>query len=147
MKPVGFVNNIVKQGNSLCVRIPNTIIKELDLKEGNEIVMLITAHKNLYKYNEKTIQQLLKLSKRVKKLNGYNETTKRIFITFLFQYLDETTSPDKKEENKRQIKFVKEKRRELGSKFINEFTRFAQIFNKEAFIMENNIPILKPEYR
>lgn len=149
MKKIEFVNKVVKQGNSLCVRIPNTIKKELDLSEGIEIIMSITKQdKELYKYNEKNIQYMLDMANKVKKLDKYKEMKKRFFIILNYKFLEETISDDSNEMKKRQIKFIKEKKKEFGSKLIEEFIKFSTIFNKEAFITEKGGMIVpKSKYR
>ena len=136
-----FVNKVVRQGNSLCVRIPNSICKELRLNEGKEVSIAIIPRESFYKYDEKTIQKLLDIAKKVKRLRKYKELKQRFFIILNFEFLKETTQ-------KKQIKFIKEKSREFGPKIINEFIDWAMTFNKEAFITEKDGAIfLKSKYR
>jgi antitoxin component of MazEF toxin-antitoxin module len=136
-----FVNNVVKQGNSLCVRIPSIISKELGLKEGKEISVTVIPRESFYKYDEKTIQKLLNIAKKIKKLRRYNELKQKFFIMLNFEFLKKTVS-------KKQINFIKEKKKEFGSKIIEEFIDWAMTFNKEAFITEKDgAMFLKSRYR
>ena len=71
IKKFDFVNKIVKQGNSLCVRIPHSIVKRGNLKEGMEANVIISSPEEMYKYNEKNIQTLLKIINNFVKKVGF----------------------------------------------------------------------------
>lgn len=115
-RQVEFVNKVVKQGNSLCVRIPSTIKKELKLGEGKEIIVTIMPQECLYKYDDEMIQYLLNIAKKVKKLKRYNELKQRFFIILNFEFLKETTTKNQKEQKRKQIKFIKEKKERIWVK-------------------------------
>ena len=145
---IDFTNRLVKQGNSLCIRIPNSLIKEGNLKEGQEVALSLRIDKDIYKYDEETLQYLLNIANKVKKINGYDDLKKRLFIMLNFEFLRQTSNKDSEIQEKKQIKFIKEKRKEFGDKIIEEFLDFSKLFNKEAFITDKNgITILKQEYR
>jgi len=145
---IDFVNKIVRQGNSLCIRIPNSIIKEGEFREGQEIAMSIFLEKNIYKYDEKTIKNLLKIANKIKELNKYNELQKRFFLSLIFTFLQETQAKNTEEREKKQSKFIADQRKEFGNKFIHDFLSFSEIFNKKAFITESDgTTVLKSEYR
>ncbi|MBI2075668.1 MAG: hypothetical protein HYT72_00280 [Candidatus Aenigmarchaeota archaeon] len=146
-KKFDFVNKIVKQGNSLCVRIPNAVVKQGHLKEGMDANVMISPPEEMYKYSEKNIEILLKIANKVKKLDKHNELKKRFFIMLNFEFLKETTTPDRKETEKRQKEFIAEKRKGFGNKSIDEFIDFAMTLNKEAYTMEGDVAILKPKYQ
>jgi antitoxin component of MazEF toxin-antitoxin module len=57
-----FVNRVVRQGNSLCVRIPHGTIRKLDLKEGCQVLITITPQDFLSICNEEVIQHLLRIA-------------------------------------------------------------------------------------
>ena len=132
-KEIHFVNKIVKQGNSLCVRIPLAIVKEGKLKEGMEVLMSMIPKEIDYTYNEDYVKHLIKIADKVKELDRYSEFSKRLYILLNFQYLEQFISTIKKE---------------FGHKFLTDFLDFEEIFNKEAFETgEEGIPILKKEFR
>ena len=54
---------------------------------------------------------------------------------------------DDKERKKRRLRFIKQKKTEFGQKIIDEFIDFATTLNREAFIEENGVAILKPQFR
>ncbi len=146
VKKFDFVNKIVRQGNSLCVRIPSSIVKRGNLKEGMEANIIISPPADMYSYNEKNIQTLLIIANKVKKLDKYPEIKKRFFIMLNFEFLKETTSSDKEETEKKQVNFINHKKEEYGESLINEFVDFAMTFNKEAYTKEDDVAILKPKY-
>lgn len=142
-----FINKVVRQGNSLCIRIPNTVKKELNLEEGDDVLVSLVPQQFLYRYDEDTVRYLLKISNKISKLDKYSQTKKRFFIMLNFEFLKETASKNSKERKIKQNKFFKEKRKEFGSKLINEFVDWGMIFNKETMITEGDSLILKPEFR
>jgi antitoxin component of MazEF toxin-antitoxin module len=143
-----FINSVVKQGNSLCVRIPCQVSKELNLKEGEEISVSLTCQKNEYKYNEEVIQKLLKISNKIRKLDKFSELKKRFFIMLNFEFLNKTYSKDLKEQKRKQIDFIKEKKKEFNSRIIEEFIEWGTIFNKEVFVKDKEgNEIIKSKYR
>ncbi len=143
MKEVHFVNKIVKQGNSLCVRIPNSIIKEGKLKGGMEVLMSIIPKSISYKYDPLIIEENIKLADQVKELDKYNQSQKRIFLILNFQFLEDTL--EKGIENK---EWVRHKYNEFGKGFMDNFLEFEKTFNREAFITEKDgTTVLKPKYR
>ncbi len=147
-KTVDFVNMVVRQGNSLCVRIPAMVAKELKLDEGKDVLVSLMPQKVIYKYDEEAAQYVLKVANKVKALDNYSQIQKRLFIMLNFQMLEETAARDEQEMKRKQLMFFKEKKREFGSKFIDEFVDFEKTFNKEAFVTEKNgTTILKPQYR
>ena len=145
---IDFVNKVVKQGNSLCVRIPSTIVKEGGVKEGTEVLMTIHVPTHtIYEYTEENAKYMYDLAFNVKKLAMYDETKKRMFIALLFAYLKETRHGNPAKLRERETRFIKKARHEFGSRFVGEFVRFCTDFNKEAFIMEGDVAILKKRYR
>ncbi|MBN1502894.1 hypothetical protein JW930_05085 [Candidatus Woesearchaeota archaeon] len=142
-KEVHFVNKIVKQGNSLCVRMPSSIIKEGKLEEGMEVVMSVVPRKLEYGYDSKTIEKLIKISNKVSKLDKYTKIQKTLFLVLNFEYLKHTQ--EKKDKIDEFDKILKES---FGVAFARKFYEFETTFNKEAFITEDDgTTILKPEYR
>ncbi len=147
-KTVDFVNRVVRQGNSLCVRIPAMVAKELKLDEGKDVLVSLMPQEVIYKYDEEAAQYVLKVANKVKAMDKYSQIQKRFFIILNFQMLEETAARAEQEMKRKQLTFFKEKKKEFGSKFINAFVAFEKIFNKEAFITEKDgTTILKPQYR
>lgn len=147
-KTVDFVNRVVRQGNSLCVRIPAMVAKELKLDEGKDVLVSLMPQEVVYKYDEEAAQYVLKVANKVKALDNYSQIQKRLFIMLNFQMLEETAARDEQEMKRKRLMFFKEKKKEFGSKFIDEFVDFEKTFNKEAFVTEKNgTTILKPQYR
>ena len=147
MTSYNFVNNIIKQGNSMCVRIPSHIIKEGGLTEGMQAQIRIEPPEQLYTYNEKHIQTALNIANDIPSLKDIPELKKRVFIMMNFEFLKETTSSDQQEERERQATFLKKKRAEYGGKLIDEFLSFAQKLNQEAYVMEKGVAVLKKEFQ
>ncbi len=136
MKPVYFVNKVIKQGNSLCVRIPNQIVKEQNLEKGDEI--LVNISKVSYEYDPDAIEHLLEISNKIPALDKYSKTQKRLFVILNFDYLENL---DKKEN------WFGKKNKEFGKEFMDIFLEFERTFQKEAFIEEEGVYILKEKYR
>jgi antitoxin component of MazEF toxin-antitoxin module len=147
MKKFDFVNRIVKQGNSLCVRVPNNIVKQGNLREGMEANVIISPPEDMYAYTEKSADTLLKIANKVKKLNRFDELKKRFFIMLNFAFLKETIDVDMEEAKSKQMKFIDKKKKEFGEKIIDEFIDFATILNGEAYVTEGDVTILKSKYR
>ena len=145
MKDIKFVNKLVKQGNSLCVRVPSSIVKDGRLNEGMEVLMSIVPKEVNYEYGTKLINNLLKTSNKVKKLNKYNEMEKRLFIVLNFEFLKFSRG---KNLEKRGREFYDVLTSLFDKKFADKFIDFETTFNEEAFISEEDgTTILKPEYR
>ena len=145
---VEFVNRVVRQGNSLCVRIPAVVAKELKLDEGKEVLVSLMPQEVFSKYDEEAARYVLKVANKVKALDRYSQLQKRLFIMLNFQMLKETPAKDENEMKKKQLAFFKEKKKEFGDKFVNQFLEFEKTFNKEAFITEKDgTTILKPQNR
>ncbi len=147
MKKFDFVNKIVRQGNSLCIRIPSIVVRQGSLKEGMEANVIISPPEDLYKYNEKNISALIRIANKIKKLDGYDEFKKRFFIMMNFDFLKTTIKSDKEVTEKMQLGFIKKKKEEFGEKLISEFLNFSGILNREAFDTEGDTAILKQKYQ
>lgn len=143
IKETSFSNKVVKQGTSLCVRIPYHIVKEQTLAEGDEVVM--TLKKADYSKNE--ISDLLNIANKVKKLDKYSQLKKRIFLNMLFEYLNYTTWDEREDPKIIEKKLVDLFAKDFDSTLINEFTKFCDTFNKEAFDMDEGIAVLRKKYR
>ena len=147
MKKFDFVNKIVRQGNSLCVRIPSIVVKQGNLREGMEANIIITPPREMYKYNEKNAELLFKVSNSVKELDRYDKLKKRFFIMLNFDFLSKTVFPDENEAKKRQVDFINERKKEFGDKLIEEFIEFSTVLNEEAFETEGEVVVLKTKYQ
>ncbi len=145
MKKVPFLNRIVKQGNSLCVRVPNSAVKELDLKEGSEVAIEIV--KTNYECNDEMINGYIDIMNKVKELNKFSNLQKRFFAIFNFKFLQETEGdPIKNKELAK--KFWKESEKEFGRKFMTDFEEFANIIKEKVVIQEGSGTfVIKEEYR
>ncbi|UCD21085.1 MAG: hypothetical protein JSW08_00870 [archaeon] len=145
---IDFTNRLVKQGNSLCIRVPSSVVKEGNLKEGKEVVLSMRVDKDIYNYDEEAINYLLKIANKVPGLKKYDHFKKRFFIMLTFEFLRKTSDKNLKIQEKKQIEFIKEQKKEFGDSLIEKFLEFSKLFNKEAFINEKNgVTILKKEYR
>lgn len=142
-----FVNKIVRQGNSLCVRIPNSIVKQGNLEEGMDAHLQISAPEIMYAYNEKNVALLLTIANNIKTLQKYDDLKKRFFIMLNFEFLKQTSVVSEEESEQKQIDFINHKKKEFGNKIIDEFIDFSIILNKEAYIMDGNVAILKEKYQ
>ena len=147
MATAEFNNRIVRQGNSLCVRIPHSAIRQLSLQEGSETAVTITPQHSMGICNEDVMQHLLNAASKVKQLDKFRIPKQRLFIFLNFEFLKTTSSPNLKREKELQIKFVKTLRKEIGVKLANEFLEWGMTFNREAFTKENGAYWLKQEYK
>jgi len=137
-----IVNKVIKQGNSLCVRIPSHVTKQADLKVGDEVSLLLTPVKN-YEYDEESAETFLKITKKIKKLRKFTEDKLRMFIIIHFRYLKEVYQ---KSMSQQKVYFNK-LRKEYSSKFVDDYLYWAQTINKEAFIhSKDGTLVMKPEY-
>jgi len=68
-KTAVFYNKVIKQGNSLCVRIPEVIVHSLDIEVGNRIKVSLT--KEVIDNPLKEIIDLIKKELNIK--NEFNE--------------------------------------------------------------------------
>ncbi|MEK6875060.1 MAG: hypothetical protein AABX30_00045 [Nanoarchaeota archaeon] len=94
-----FYNKVVRQGNSLCVRIPLKISKKLNLKKGTiASISLVNIDEESKKLPEELIQ-------------AYKTTMKNFSIDeireFLNYYAIETTTNEKVKANNRYEEFKK----------------------------------------
>jgi|SRR3989344_4382287 len=127
-----FVNKIVKQGNSLCLRVPNIVVKELGLKENFKVIAKIEPYNKIKK--EKIAEILLDTSNKIPKLEKYTESKKKFFI-LLMQEIGEENSP--------LPEIIKEKKKEFGEKLIKEFWNFYNIMKNEGTLVEEGIIMFK----
>ena len=139
---VNYSGKAVKQGNSLCIRIPNFVKKELDIREGNELIVSIQKAK--MKYSEEYVSYMLKIADKVKKLDKYSQEKKKFFLRLNFDYVEE--SIDENDEVK--YKKIESMKKEFGSRLINDWLRFEEILNKESFETDRHgYTSLKKEFR
>lgn len=137
---LGFINKAIKQGNSLCVRIPKIIRNQGKIEEGTEIYVEVTPQ-NFYKFDEESASKLFKISKNIKRLNRYSDEKKRLFIYLNFKFIEKISENGK-------IKFIESIKEDFGEKMLKEFLDFEEVLNKEAFIHEKDGSlILKKKYR
>ncbi|MFH2019943.1 MAG: hypothetical protein ABIJ34_00885 [archaeon] len=147
-KEVSFVNRIVKQGNSLCVRIPNSIVKEGKLKEGMEVLMSMVPQEVRYDYDKESIEKLLDISNRIRNLDKFSETEKRLFLVLNFDFLRYAGNTKLENITKKSKEYSLKLSKEFGKIFSQRFDEFEIVLNREAFITEKDgICVLKPEYR
>ena len=72
-----FKNKVVKQGNSLCIRIPLSIVRELKLDTGDDVSLSI--HKMDYeKYSRYYEEDLLFRINKVKEFDKYSNFLKKL---------------------------------------------------------------------
>jgi antitoxin component of MazEF toxin-antitoxin module len=124
-----FVNKVIKQGNSLCVRIPKSVVKAVNLKTGDDVA--ITLHKidydNLQLYYE---QNFVKEINEVPQLKKYSQTKKELYAKICFDILKKSRDPDPKVEQKNRKKVALELQKEFGKEFFDDYIKFADLINK-----------------
>ena len=141
-QPFNYSGKIVKQGNSLCVRVPNIVKKSLNLKEGVDV--MISIRRTKYEFTNKHLEYLLKLANNVKKLDKFGEEKKRLYIHLNFRFVEKVLDKSPKTQDK----FIEQLRKEFGNPFINEWLEFEKIFEKEAVHTDKEgYTILKDYYQ
>ena len=147
MKDPVFVNKIVKQGNSLCVRIPLTVVKELSLHKGNDVS--VQMHKVDYKKLQKEYEEeFVKTINKIPDFKKMGMIKKKLFSTITFELLKKSQDIDEKKEEKNRIKIITQYEKELGKEIISDYIKFSKIFNKHATIIEKDgSVIVKPKFR
>lgn len=139
-KGFNYNGKVVKQGNSLCVRIPNMIKKKAGIKEGIEVN--ITIEKVKMKYCQEDIEEILRLANKVAELNRYSEEKKRFFIILNLKFVEEVIGESEEE----QLRFIEKMKDEFGHKLVGEWLLFERIFNEVAFHTDKEFTILKEKY-
>lgn len=141
-----FVNKVVKQGNSLCVRIPHSVVKELALEKGNDVAIEIS--KIDYSQTDKHVEGFLNTIKNIKELKSMKPVKKRMFAVLLFDMLKKSQDTTEKKEEKKRIKVLKQYEKDFGKELIEEFYKFGDAVNKAATIIEKDgSVVIKPKFR
>ncbi len=135
-----FGNKVVKQGNSLCVRIPSYIAKQAKIKPGRNISIILETNQE---FDEGYSAELfMRISKNTKKTNKFGEDKIRMFIVLHLRYLKKAL--DRDEQFKRS--YWKKARKEYSDKFIEEYFEWCKLI-QEAYIYSNDGSFsVKPEY-
>jgi hypothetical protein len=135
-----FGNKIIKQGNSLCVRIPSYIAKQAKLKVGKNIAIILETNQV---FDEGYSSYLfMNISTKFKKLKKYSEDKIRVFILLHFKYLKEATDEDKKTKEQ----FYKKLRREYSDKLVDEYIDWTKVIQDAYIYSKDGSFIVKPKY-
>ena len=135
-----FGNKVIKQGNSLCVRIPSYIAKQARLKVGKNVAIVLET--NQIFDEEYSSYLFMSISKKFKKLRKYGEDKIRIFILLHFKYLKEATDKDKKTKER----FFKNLRKEYSDKLVDEYLDWTKTIQDAYVYSEDGSFSIKPEY-
>ncbi len=121
---VGFGNSVVKQGNSLTVRIPKMASNALNLKEGDKIKVVISRPKG-YFFSDRQIKKIIKECMKTKKLKSFGEEKIGVFISLMNLIINNRVTENIKEKGQ-------EKRltKQFGKKFVKEYKDFIKTLEK-----------------
>lgn len=132
-----FVNRVIKQGNSLCIRIPSSVVKEIALKEGVEVS--IEIHKLDYaKYQQYYEIDFLKSIENLPEIKKISDIKKKLFTALCFDSLKRSSDSDKKKEEANLKEILMEYKKELGNKLFDEYVKFGEIINTKVNIIEKD---------
>jgi antitoxin component of MazEF toxin-antitoxin module len=124
-----FVNMVIKQGNSLCVRIPSSVVKAVNLKQGDDVV--INLHKLDYdKFQFYYEKDFIEKINNIPQFNKFSQTKKELYTKICFDFLKKSRNPNPKIEQKIKEDLSLELKKEFGEKFFIDFGEFAQLVNK-----------------
>lgn len=139
-----FVNKIVKQGNSYCVRIPSSLVKEGSLKEGHNIMITIYPEDTMWDYDPESIGQMVRIANAIPEYNHLSIEKKWLFLGMHWRWLKKTNlGKDKKAE----IELHNNLKKEYGKKVFTEYRDWIKDFSKKAWSHKENTSVLKPKYR
>jgi hypothetical protein len=132
-----FVNRVVKQGNSLCVRIPNFLVKETKLNVGNEVYVWL--HKVDYnKYQKNYEEGFIETIDKIPELKKLSTAKKKMFTTLCFDLNRRGHDSNTEKQKKKMQKIALEYKKELGNKLYAEFEKFGNLVNRKVNITEKD---------
>jgi len=135
-KEIGFINKLIIQGNSYCVRVPKTWIDKLDLREGDMIDVTIRKPKDVVG-SKKLLLPYKKYFPQFKNLSLGDINSCLFYIS-----LESMLSTDKEA-----IKNFEEKlRREKGKSFLKKYVIFKESIkdkNKMKRVIEDSMRLSK----
>jgi len=139
-----FINKIVKQGNSFCVRIPNTLMKEGSLIEGRDIMITIYPQDTMWDYDPESIKQMVRIANAIPKYKNISIEKKWLFLGMHWRWLKVTNLGKDKKAEKRLYADLK---KEYGKKLYTEYSKWIKDYSDTAWIHREGTSILKPKYR
>lgn len=139
-----FMNKIVKQGNSFCVRIPSSLMKEGSLREGSDIMITIYPEDTMWDYDPESIMQMVRIANAIPEYDNISIEKKWLFLGMHWRWLKRTNLGKNKDAEKKLYKSLK---KEYGKKLFDEFRQWIKDFSKKAWTHKENTAILKPKYR
>jgi len=133
-----MTNPLVKQGNSFCVRIPNTTVKQINANEG-ELVAIRIQKLNL-EFTPGVLEEYLKLWKNHKALRKFSKEKMITLSTLVFYEgkkaleANDNKSMQTKEEGEKMMNVLKTNRQEIkkdfGEKIYKEYLQFVKIIGE-----------------
>lgn len=139
-----FMNKVVKQGNSFCVRIPSSLMKEGSLVEGSDVMITIYPEETKWDYDPDSIRQMVRIANAIPKYNNMSIEKKWLFLGMHWRWLKKTNlGKDKKAEKK----LYTDLKKEYGEKLYNEFRKWIADFALTAWTHKEGTSILKAKYR
>ena len=129
-KEVEFDNEIVKQGNSFCVRIPKSAITYMELDVGDAILVKIKPLSALKE--EKLPKSLLDIyRKTLKQLNDFSD--KELNKCFFNLAVEQNAIRELKKPEAKRVSnaFEKTLEMEMGKKFLKKYQIFKKVNTKE----------------
>ena len=128
-----FSNKVVRQGNSLCVRIPSKIVKKLKIEENKEVLVKIGTLE-MAELDPNIIEKYLELIKPIKKLKKHDRTKLLLLISLNFycgKHIKENWDTQENLEkalNKVNSYIVKQ----YGKKILEEYNEFNLLAGKQV---------------
>lgn len=141
MKNINFVNTIVRQGNSLCIRIPNIVIKTLKLSVKDKVKISI----NKVEENAIPLENLFKLAQNCRKLKELNRLSenKLFFYCFMLSRLAQVLKYNKKKARIIEKQFEKD----FGKKTVEEFAFFTKALAKHSKLIAKTFSLQYKQFK
>lgn len=138
----GFVfgNKVVKQGNSLCIRIPSYVAKQAKLTVGKNVAIVLET--NQVFDEEYSTHLFMNISNKFKKLSKYREDKIRVFILLHFKFLKEAMDENKKTKEQ----FFRKLKRDYSDKLVKEYIDWTKTIRDAYIYSKDGTFIVKPEY-
>ena len=126
-----FINKVVRQGTSLCVRIPNNVVKGLNLKEKEEVIVRMKKLE-IKELEPELIKEYFKLYNSKKELKKYSRTKFLLLISLSFYAGKHMMKHNSTQEEVKNAwsKILSDIEKEYGTKILKEFEKFTILIGK-----------------
>ncbi len=118
---------LVKQGNSLCVRIPKKVASSLKVSENDMVEIEIKKFERTP--DKEYLENMLKVRKKFKELQKFSE--EQIIVLATLQRIQTFEILENKKYDKEDLKKFDERiRKDFGKSMLNNYREFIDFFDK-----------------